>query len=162
MVEERSAGFVVFRKQAVHCRRQACRGGAADRERLYLLLMHGDGRWDFPKGNIERGETSREASLRELKEETGIKCVRQIQGWDHRISYFYRKGSQSGRGGGRLVHKEVVFYLGEASDDKVTISNEHKGSGWFGYEEAMAKLKFENARLTLEKAETFIRMNPGK
>ena len=60
------------------------------------------------------------------------------------------------------MHKEVIFYLGEAPDEKVTISKEHKGYTWLGYEDAMAKLKFENAKLTLEKAERFLRMNPGE
>ncbi|MBM3303756.1 MAG: NUDIX domain-containing protein [Candidatus Aenigmarchaeota archaeon] len=135
MPEERSAGFVVFRRSA----------GA----RLYLLLEHGDSRWDFPKGNIERGETARDAALRELREETGISRVRQIGGWERGIAYFYRKA-------GKIVHKDVTYYLGEAADGKVVISSEHKGSGWFSYEDAMAKLKFENAKQTLEKAESFL------
>ncbi len=141
MAEERSAGFVVFRKQAG--------------KRLYLLLEHESGRWDFPKGNIERGEIPLEAAERELKEETGISSVRRMQGWENRISYFYRKG-------GATIYKEVVFYLCEAADGKVTVSSEHKGFGWFVFDEAMAKLKFKNARLTLEKAETFLRMNAEK
>jgi 8-oxo-dGTP pyrophosphatase MutT (NUDIX family) len=141
MPEERSAGFVVFRKEVGR--------------RLYLLLEHMDGRWDFPKGGIERGETTKDAALRELREETGIRWVRQVGGWDKTISYFYHKGQQT-------MHKDVTYFLGEAPDEKVTVSSEHKGFIWLGYEEAMAKLKFENARKTLEKAETFIRMNPGK
>ncbi len=140
-MEERSAGFVVFRKEGS--------------ERLYLLLLHRDGRWDFPKGNIEKGETPLEAAVRELEEETGISRARKIEGWDNSVSYFYRKGSVT-------VHKEIMFYLGEAADGKVTVSNEHNGFGWSGYEEAMAKLKFKNAKVTLERAEKFLRMNAGK
>jgi 8-oxo-dGTP pyrophosphatase MutT (NUDIX family) len=161
MVEERSAGFVVFRRQAGR--------------RLYLLLQHRDGRWDFPKGNIERGETTKDAALRELREETGISMqhehglhvsrhdsghvkigwVREIRGWDKTISYFYKRA-------GVTVHKEVAFFLGEAADGRVTISHEHSGFGWFSCEDAMAKAKFENARSTIASAEKFLSLNPGK
>jgi 8-oxo-dGTP pyrophosphatase MutT (NUDIX family) len=141
MIEERSAGFVIFRRHAG--------------KRHYLLLEHNDGHWDFPKGNIERGETSKVAAVRELKEETGIKWVRQIAGWDRDIEYFYTRE-------GKRVHKVVTFYLGEAPDERVTISHEHKGSGWFSFEDAMAKVKFENARSTIASAEKFLYMNPGK
>lgn len=30
------------------------------------------GKWGFPKGNIDRGETDKQAALREFKEETGV------------------------------------------------------------------------------------------
>ena len=30
------------------------------------------GKWGFPKGNIDRGETEKQAALREFKEETGV------------------------------------------------------------------------------------------
>lgn len=141
MPEERSAGFVVFRRESGR--------------RLYLLLEHMDGRWDFPKGGIERGETVKDAALRELREETGIRWVRQVGDWDKTISYFYRKGQQA-------VHKDVTYFLGEASDARVAVSSEHKGFIWLGYEDAMAKLKFDNAKQTLEKADSFLRMNPGQ
>ena len=141
MADERSAGFVVFRKHAG--------------KRSYLLLEHKDGRWDFPKGGVERGETTKDAAIRELREETGIKWVRQVSGWDNWIKYFFKKGGQT-------VHKEVVFFLGEAPDDKVTISSEHIGFGWFSFKDALAKVSFENARQTIMSAEKYLAMNPGK
>jgi len=33
---------------------------------------YGPGKWGFPKGNIDRGESDRQAALREFKEETGV------------------------------------------------------------------------------------------
>jgi 8-oxo-dGTP pyrophosphatase MutT (NUDIX family) len=135
MAEERSAGFVVFRNE----------GG----KRLYLLLQHAGGRWDFPKGNIERGETPNAAALRELKEETGIAKVRQEVGWEKRIGYFYRKGSKT-------VHKGVVFYLGEAGGGSVVVSAEHKSAAWLPFGGAVAALKHENAKRTIASAEKFL------
>ncbi len=40
-----------------------------------MLLILRNGRWDLPKGKVEPGETLLLAALREVEEETGIKCV---------------------------------------------------------------------------------------
>ena len=42
---------------------------------LKMLLIQRNGRWDLPKGKVEPGETLLQAALREVEEETGIKCV---------------------------------------------------------------------------------------
>ena len=39
-----------------------------------LLMINLRGRWDLPKGHVESGESSREAALREVEEETGIRA----------------------------------------------------------------------------------------
>ena len=43
-----------------------------------LLLLHHtkEGRWCFPKGHVEAGESVREAATREVGEETGIRDFR--------------------------------------------------------------------------------------
>lgn len=38
----------------------------------HALLLRAWSHWDFPKGNVETGETLLDAALREVKEETGI------------------------------------------------------------------------------------------
>ena len=38
------------------------------------LLMFRRKKWDFPKGKLDRGESSRSAALREIEEETGVKA----------------------------------------------------------------------------------------
>ena len=72
----------------------------------------------------------------------------------HEISYFFRP---KGRG---LVRKTVVFFLAETSTEKVTISFEHKGYGWFDFEEAIKTVTYPNARRLIREAETFV--NEGK
>jgi len=54
-MEERSAGAVVYRRTS--------------RGRIFLLLQNA-GRWDFPKGRVEKGETEAQTVLREVEEET--------------------------------------------------------------------------------------------
>jgi 8-oxo-dGTP pyrophosphatase MutT (NUDIX family) len=41
-----------------------------------LLVQKRDGRWGLPGGGIRRGESPREAVLRELREETGFRARR--------------------------------------------------------------------------------------
>jgi len=48
-------------------------GGLVRNEKNEFLFIFRRGSWDLPKGKIESNETKREASLREITEETGIK-----------------------------------------------------------------------------------------
>lgn len=41
----------------------------SDNERLFIFRF---GKWDLPKGKIEKGETKRQAAIREVSEETGL------------------------------------------------------------------------------------------
>lgn len=50
-------------------------GGAVVNERNQILMIHRRGYWDLPKGKLEKGETKREAAIREVIEETGIDTV---------------------------------------------------------------------------------------
>ncbi|MFY0601531.1 MAG: NUDIX hydrolase [Cyclobacteriaceae bacterium] len=47
-------------------------GGVVDKNGKTLLIYR-KGRWDIPKGKIDKGEKKRVCALRELEEETGVK-----------------------------------------------------------------------------------------
>lgn len=47
-------------------------GGAVLSAQGELLMIRLRGRWDLPKGHVERGESTLEAALREVEEETGV------------------------------------------------------------------------------------------
>ncbi|MBI3859865.1 MAG: NUDIX domain-containing protein [Thaumarchaeota archaeon] len=134
-MEERSAGAVVFRHPA------------SDR-RVYLLLQNAS-RWDFPKGNVEKGESELQTVLREVGEETGLKDISVVPGFRRVVEYFYRRE-------GKNVHKEVVYLLARTEEAGVKISFEHQGYGWFPYEQARQKASYDNSRMTLEEAEHFL------
>jgi bis(5'-nucleosidyl)-tetraphosphatase len=131
-MEERSAGAVVFR---------TTKKGA----RLFVLLLNA-GRWDFPKGNREDGETEIQTVIREVGEETGLKGNTIVPGFRKVIEYFYRRD-------GKDIHKQVVYLLAESDDDKVRVSFEHQGYGWFPYTEAVARASYANSRNLLAEAE---------
>jgi bis(5'-nucleosidyl)-tetraphosphatase len=137
-MEEKSAGAVLYRE--------------TDAGRMYLLLRNG-ARWDFPKGGIEKGESELQTVVREVGEETGLKDLKIIPGFRKVISYFYRRDRKS-------VHKQVVYLLAKTQDDKVKISFEHQGFGWFPYQEALKRASYDNSRVTLTEAEKFI-LNAG-
>jgi bis(5'-nucleosidyl)-tetraphosphatase len=133
-VEERSAGAVVYRETADG--------------RMYLLLQNA-GRWDFPKGGVEKGESELQTVMREVMEETGLD-VTLVPGFRKVIEYFYRRD-------GKNVHKLVVYRLAVAGDKNVRISFEHQAYGWFPYEEALERASYDNSKVTLTAAEQYVR-----
>ena len=135
MKQERSAGAIVFRKE---------------KELKYLLLHYEAGHWDFPKGNIEEGETDIETVKREIQEETGIKDVEILKDFKEKISYYFKFG-------GDLISKTVVFYLAKTKTKEIKLSFEHIGFIWLPYVKAMEKLTYKNAKEILKKANDFLK-----
>lgn len=119
------------------------------KKREYLLLHYAAGHWDSAKGHIEKGETSQQTALRELKEETGISKVKLVPGFKETISYRYVDK-------GEKVLKFVVVYLGSTRQKKVKISLEHKGFVWLPHKEAVKKATYKNAKNVLKKAEKWL------
>ena len=50
-------------------------GGLVFNEKNELLMIFRRGKWDLPKGKMEKGELSETSAIREVQEETGIKNV---------------------------------------------------------------------------------------
>jgi len=134
--EERSAGAVIFYEDA--------------NGREYLLLNYPAGHWDFPKGNIEKGEKPIETAKREIYEETGLKDIEFIPGFERRIEYYYRRE-------GMTIHKTVIYYLARSKSKNVRISWEHKGYIWLPYHEAVRKATYRNSKELLRNAEEFLK-----
>ena len=135
MPVEHSAGAVVFRKEAGKI--------------LYLVLHYEEGHWGSPKGHIENGETLEETARREIREETGIKNVRFIEGFQETNRYFfYAKGQK--------IFKTVVFLLAETPENEVRLSFEHIGYEWLPREAAREKITFKDEKLLLQKAHDFL------
>ncbi len=133
-MRETSAGAVLFRQ---------------NKKRCYLLLHYAEGHWDFPKGNIEKGEEEKETVIREVKEETGITKISFLEGFKEKLHYFYKSDNQ-------LISKEVIFYLAETKEKDVNLSFEHIGFKWLSYKEALEQLTYKNAKQMLKKAEQFL------
>jgi len=67
--EDTEALFAEFKNQFKYIE---AAGGLVFNEDNHLLAIHRLGKWDLPKGKVEKGETIVEAALREVEEECGI------------------------------------------------------------------------------------------
>ncbi len=135
MIEETSAGIVLFRKE--------------DSKILFLLLHYPSGHWDFIKGKMEKGESTHETAIRETKEETGIIDITFLENFEEWIKYDFQYQ-------GELVRKKVVFFLAETKTKEVMISHEHLDYTWMDYNTSMEKTTFDNAKTVLTRAQTLL------
>ena len=135
MIEETSAGIVLFRKE--------------ESKILFLLLHYPSGHWDFVKGKMEEGESTHQTAVRETKEETGITDITFVENFEEWIQYNFKYQ-------GELVQKKVVFFLAETKTEEVKISHEHSGYTWMDYNSSMEKTTFDNAKTVLTKAEKLL------
>lgn len=130
----------------------------------YLLLQYPHGHWDFVKGHVEKGESVKQALLRETEEEVGITpdALTIIPGFQKKITYAYRaKGTEKEKriqqGSGLFIVKRVIFFLVESKKSGVSLSHEHIGSAWLPYADAVNRATFGNAKRILEEAEEFLK-----
>mgnify|MGYP003967645519 FL=1 len=135
MIEETSAGIVLFRKEGS--------------KKLFLLLHYPSGHWDFVKGKMEQGESTHQTAIREAQEETGITDIIFVENFEEWIEYNFKYQ-------GELVQKKVVFFLAETKTKEIKISHEHSGYTWMDYNSSMDKTTFDNAKTVLTKAQNLL------
>ncbi len=113
----------------------------------YLLLL--SNYWGFPKGRVEPGEDEPTTALREVREETGLE-VTLLDGFREVDDYwFQRKGTR--------IHKQAIFFLGEAPSRDFKISWEHTDARWFTLNAAMEQLKFPALKDLLAQADQYLK-----
>jgi len=133
--DERSAGIVLY------CEKHDVKS--------FLLLHYPSGHWDFIKGRIEKNEQPREAAIREAREETGITDIQFIDGFEEKIQYAYQFD-------GRTIKKQVIFFLAKTDTMDVSLSDEHLDFEWLGFDAALAKTTFQNAKDLLKKSKSLV------
>jgi 8-oxo-dGTP pyrophosphatase MutT (NUDIX family) len=109
-----------------------------------LIATRGRTRWGLPKGAVAQGETSEQAALREVLEETGLQAeiVRPLD----TIEYFFRAGDT-------LIRKRVDFYLMRYLAGELTPQlSEVDDVEWVELSEAIQRASFESERKLLEAA----------
>lgn len=137
-MREFSAGIIPFRIEG--------------KSRKYLLLLSRltvSQLWEFPKGQIEKGEDAPTAALREFKEETGLPDCEIISGYKKVLKYFYQRN-------GKLINKSVTYFLGNAGEGEVKLSRESKDFFWADVNAAAKKIRHKNIRQMLLEADQFL------
>jgi 8-oxo-dGTP pyrophosphatase MutT (NUDIX family) len=81
--------------------------GGVVRSKHGILFIYRRGKWDLPKGKIDRDEAPKEAALREVTEETGLKQLR-MEGSLPSTWHIYRSPYKSSKG--EWILKETKWY----------------------------------------------------
>jgi 8-oxo-dGTP diphosphatase len=112
-------------------------------------------RWGLPKGAVTTGETSEQAALREVLEETGLRgsIIEPLE----TIEYFFRAGDT-------LIQKKVDFYLMRYEGGELTPQlSEVDDAQWFALDESIERSSFDSERKLLQKIrERWTSMSPGE
>jgi 8-oxo-dGTP diphosphatase len=121
-----AAGGVIYRRHA--------------RGHLEVLLIHRPHRrdWTFPKGKLEPGESHRSCALREVEEETGLRCV--IEAALPSTTHVDRKGRL------KIVRYWVMSHVAGSAEPR----NEVDEVLWVSLHRAPARLTYARDRDLLE------------
>jgi len=116
-----------------------------------FLLMKKQGTWtgwQFPQGKVDKGESSEQALIREIEEETGLKDIKIVKKLPYKHDYWFNENNQT-------IHKFLTFYLVKANKKKqdINLSREHSDFKWCKYKEACESLRYnkEIFKKTVEK-----------
>jgi len=134
-IEEKSAGTIIYREE--------------DGKKYFLLLHYPSGHWDYVKGKMEENETTHETTIREAKEETGISDLEFINNLEEKIEYNFQYD-------GKLIHKQVFFFLAKTNTKEISISHEHLDYIWLEFDDALKKITYQNAKRILTKAKNLL------
>jgi len=110
----------------------------------FLLIRARDLRnravWTLPKGTLTPGETSEQAALREVQEETGYRCqvVRELEP----VTYWFQRN-------GRRIKKTVHWFLMRPLEKIGDHDHEVDEIAWARRDEALQRLRYDSDRRLL-------------
>jgi ADP-ribose pyrophosphatase YjhB (NUDIX family) len=93
--------------------------------------------WTLPKGTLTKGETSADAALREVREETGYRCelLRELQV----VTYWFQRD-------GRRIKKTVRWFLMRPLEKVSEHDSEVDEVAWVTREDAESRLRYDSDR----------------
>jgi 8-oxo-dGTP pyrophosphatase MutT (NUDIX family) len=139
-----SAGGVAFRKRDEHIE-------------VALISVGSEKRWQLPKGIVDKGESTEDAAVREVREEAGIDT--EVLDRIDKVEYWYF-GNENGQ---RVrYHKFVYFYLLRyKSGDVRNHDDEVNDARWVEIDKAIKLLAFDSEKKIVEKAKALIPKRVG-
>ncbi|MDX1364373.1 NUDIX hydrolase [Arenibacter latericius] len=122
-------------------------GGVVTNKEGKVLFIYREGKWDLPKGKLDKGETIEECALREVEEETGVKGLK-IENFLKTTYHIFKRN-----GGYKL--KQVHWYAMRTNykgDLKGQASEGIKKVKWKGPEKIKKALEnsYANIRILFE------------
>ena len=122
----------------------------------WLVVQHsGHKGWIFPKGLAEEGESLKEAAVREVGEEAGIKA--RVLEKIGNINFFFWKPIKEGSEEKQKVFQTATFYLMEyVSGDTKDHGWETSEAVWLPYKKARERLSFKSSKEILDKAKKIL------
>jgi 8-oxo-dGTP pyrophosphatase MutT (NUDIX family) len=96
--------------------------------------------WTLPKGKARKGESDEDCAVREVQEETGLRCKRGRELAS--TSYLDSAGRE----------KRVRYWLMRPADGTLRPSNEVDEARWVSFDEADRLLTYEHDRVVLRSA----------
>lgn len=133
MRREFSAGGIVFNKKGQVLLIKV--GSLRDRSKKH---------WKFPKGNIDKGESSKDAAIREVKEETNLDCEILEKIGDSKYVYIMN---------GERIFKVVIYFLMKYIGGEIKPQEgEIEEVGWFEPDEVLKILSFPADRQLLKRS----------
>ncbi len=116
-------------------------GLVLDERRRVLLIrardLRGQPVWTLPKGALAPGETSAEAALREVREETGYRC--ELERELAPVTYWFRRD-------GRQIKKTVRWFLMRPLEKVGDHDHEVDEVLWTDKDDALARLRYDSDR----------------
>lgn len=139
-----SAGIIIFRKTLEGVK--------------FLLLYHGKGYWNFPKGRLEAGERSWQTAFREVREETGLKStdLKLVQDFKSFEKFTFHHAGQK-------IFRVIILYMAETTKKSITLVDgpHEEGYAWFTFSDAKRMLsKHKDNLRILQRAHGFLHRRP--
>lgn len=128
---EHSAGGIILRKHSNSWQ--------------LLLIKDMSGKWTFPKGKIEKGESSLEAAVREIKEEIGLIDISMVKRLSS-VSYTYKRKE--------TVNKTVDYFLFISTiGQRITLQKEEgiQDAKWVNVTDALKAVGYPKTYVPLVK-----------
>jgi len=135
---EISAGALVFKRTPQGLR--------------FLLIKDSYGKWTFPKGHVEKDETTEQAALRETAEEAGISAskITPLFKLKKPVKILFTHPKTK-----KLTFKIMYFFVAEYKDgEEPKPSPEIQEVKWFSFDEALESVGYKNTREYLKEAKT--------
>jgi len=114
----------------------------------FALVKSKRGRYSFPKGKREKGETNYECAIRETKEETGV-LEKDLTFVKNSSNEYYTYDEYS-----KNKNRSIIYYLAEIKENKNLIpedSDELSWAGWLNFTDiqALPEEEFKKDRIDI-------------